>query len=124
LRLTTCFLNGNKGNKIIASEHLVHHRPHPVHVLIADLHEDRAAVGQQVEGDGQPIAQIGQVGVDAVLPGVSERLDLLGLAADVSDARRFAGATSSVSRWPTSPAPLTDAGAISVSVGTPLLAFL
>jgi len=54
-----------------------------VHVLVADLHKDRAAAGQQVAGDGQAVAQIGQVGVNAVLSGVAERLDLLGLAADV-----------------------------------------
>ena len=26
-------------------------------ILIADLHEDRAAVGEEVAGDGQPVAQ-------------------------------------------------------------------
>ena len=54
-----------------------------MHILIADLHEDRPALGQQVAHRRQPIAQIGQVAVDAVLPGVAERLHLLGLAADV-----------------------------------------
>ena len=46
-----------------------------MYVLVADLHEDGA--------DGQPVTQIGQVGVDTVFPGVAERLDLFGLTADV-----------------------------------------
>jgi hypothetical protein len=54
-----------------------------VHVFVADLHEDRAAVGEEVAGDGQTVAQIGQVGVDAVAPGVAKGSDLLGLAGDV-----------------------------------------
>ena len=52
-------------------------------VFVANLDEDRAGVGEQVAGDGQAVAQIGQVGVDAVAPGVAEGFDLLGLAADV-----------------------------------------
>ena len=52
-------------------------------VLVANLHEDRAALGQQVARHGQPVAQISQVGVDAVAPGVSKSLHLLGLAGDV-----------------------------------------
>ena len=42
-----------------------------------------AALGQQVAGHGEAVAQVGQVGVDAVAPGVAEGLDLLGLAGDV-----------------------------------------
>ena len=49
-----------------------------MHVLVADLHEDRTALRQQVARDRQTVAQIGQVGVDAVLPGVAERLDCSG----------------------------------------------
>jgi hypothetical protein len=54
-----------------------------VHILIADLHEDRAGLGEQIAGDGQPVAQVGEVAVDAVAPGVAERFDLLRLARDV-----------------------------------------
>ena len=54
-----------------------------MHILVADLHEDRAALGEQIARDGQPVAQIGQVGVDAVAPGVAEGADLLRLAGDV-----------------------------------------
>ncbi len=38
-----------------------------------------------VAAHGEPVAQIGQVAVNPVLPGVAERLDLLGLAGDVGD---------------------------------------
>ena len=41
------------------------------------------ALGQQVARDGQPVAQVGEVGVDAVPPGVAEGLHLLRLAGDV-----------------------------------------
>ena len=54
-----------------------------MHVLITDLHEDRATVREQVAGHGQAVAQVGEVGVDAVPPGVAEGLDLLRLAGDV-----------------------------------------
>jgi len=52
-------------------------------VLVADLDEDAAGFGEQVAGDGQAVAQVGQIGMDAVLPGVAERLDLLRLARDL-----------------------------------------
>ena len=52
-------------------------------VFVADLHEDGAGVGQQISGHGEAVAQVGQVGVNAVAPGVAEGLDLLGFAGDV-----------------------------------------
>ena len=58
-------------------------RPNPVNVLIANLHEDGTRLGQQVAGHGESVAQVGQVGVDAVAPGVPEGLDLLRLPRDV-----------------------------------------
>ena len=54
-----------------------------MHVLVADLHEHRAAFGQQVTRRRQPVAQIRQIGMDTVLPGISERLHLLRFARDV-----------------------------------------
>jgi hypothetical protein len=54
-----------------------------VHVLVTDLHENGPAVGEQVAGDGKPVAQIGEIRVDAVAPGVAEGFDLFGLAGDV-----------------------------------------
>ena len=56
-------------------------------VLVADLHEDATALSEQVAGGDEAVAQVGQqvgqVGVDAQLPGVAERLDLLDLAGGV-----------------------------------------
>ncbi|OQA95709.1 MAG: hypothetical protein BWY25_02366 [Chloroflexi bacterium ADurb.Bin222] len=54
-----------------------------MHVLIPNLHEHAAALRQQLAGHGQPVAQVGQVGVDAQLPGVAEGADLLRLAGGV-----------------------------------------
>ena len=54
-----------------------------MNISFTNLHEDRAALRQQVARHGQAVAQIGQVGVDAVAPGVPKSLHLLGLAGDV-----------------------------------------
>jgi hypothetical protein len=54
-----------------------------VQVLVVDLHEDGAAFGEQFPRQKEPIAQVGQVGVDAQLPGVAIRLDLLWLVGEV-----------------------------------------
>jgi len=54
-----------------------------MNIFRSNLHETTAALGQQVARHGQPVAQIGQVGVDAVLPGVAEGAHLFGLARDV-----------------------------------------
>ena len=69
-----------KRNEVLAPEHLVQHAPHEMHILIPDLHEDAAGFGEQFAGDDEPVAQIGQVGVDAEFPCVAERPDLLRLA--------------------------------------------
>ena len=52
-------------------------------ILVPDLHEDRAALGQQVARDRQPIPEVREVGVDSVPPCVPERLHLLRLPGDV-----------------------------------------
>lgn len=70
-------------NEILIPEHLIHQRPNAVDVLVADLHEHAAALGQKIAGDGQAVAQIGEVGVDAVAPGVAEGLHLFRLARQV-----------------------------------------
>src|SRR3546814_20647451 len=54
-----------------------------MHILIANLHKDAAAVGQQIPRHGEPVAQISEVAVDAVAPGVAKGFDLLGFAGDV-----------------------------------------
>ena len=70
-------------DEVLLAEDLVHQRSDAMDVLVADLDEDRARLGEQVARDRQPVAQVGEVAVDAVAPGVAERLDLLGLARDV-----------------------------------------
>ena len=69
--------------KFVITEHLVHQRPDAMHIFVADLDEDGAGVGEQIAGDGEAVAKVGEVGVDAVAPGVAEGFDLFGLAGDV-----------------------------------------
>src|SRR6516225_3076980 len=52
-------------------------------VLLTDLNKNTASFGEQIPGHGEPVAEVGEVAMDAVAPGVAERLDLLRLAGDV-----------------------------------------
>ncbi|MDW8012704.1 MAG: hypothetical protein RMJ47_06950 [Bacteroidota bacterium] len=52
-------------------------------VLVVDLHEDRAALGEEFACQEQPIAQVGEVGMDAEPPGVAVGFDLLRLVGEV-----------------------------------------
>ena len=63
-------------------------------ILVANLNKDRAALGQQVARYGQAVTQVGQVGVDAVAPGVAKGLHLLRLAGDVLGLAVLHGVTS------------------------------
>jgi hypothetical protein len=54
-----------------------------MYVFLAYLQEDRPGFGQQVPGNREPVAQVGQVAMNPVAPRVTERLDLFGLARDV-----------------------------------------
>jgi len=51
-----------------------------VDIFIADLHEDGAGIGEKIAGDGEPVAEVGKIAVDAVAPSVAEGFDLLRLA--------------------------------------------
>jgi hypothetical protein len=51
-----------------------------MHVLVADLDEYAAGLGEQVAGDGQPVTQVGEVGVVAELSGIAEGTHLFRLA--------------------------------------------
>jgi hypothetical protein len=68
---------------VLISEHLIQKQSDAMQIFKPDLHEDRAAVGEEVAGDGQAVAQISQIRMDAVAPGVAEGFDLLGLTGDV-----------------------------------------
>ena len=61
-------------------EHLVHDLPDMVQVGVRHLDEDAARRMEQLAGDQQPVADIGQERVDAELPGVAVRLHHLRLA--------------------------------------------
>lgn len=52
-------------------------------VFVADLHEAGAGFGEEFAGEGEAVAQVGEVGVDAELPCVAEGFDLFGFAREV-----------------------------------------
>jgi len=54
-----------------------------VQVLVVDLDEDGAAFGEKFPAQKQPVAQVGQVRVNAERPGVAVGFDLLRLVGDV-----------------------------------------
>src|SRR6266480_2210295 len=54
-----------------------------MHVFVADLHKDRAGLSEQVTRYTQAVSEICKVTMNAVSPGVTERLHLLRLARDM-----------------------------------------
>jgi hypothetical protein len=50
-----------------------------VNVFITNLHKDAAALSEEFPRQEQPVAQVGEVRVDAQLLGVAEGFDLLRL---------------------------------------------
>ena len=54
-----------------------------MHIFVPYLYEDRSALRQQIAGHSQTVAQVGEVGVDAVAPSVTKCFDLLRFAGDV-----------------------------------------
>src|SRR5690242_14158376 len=55
-----------------------------MHVFIADLHEDRTRIGEEIAGDSEAVAEVREIAVDTVTPRVAEGFDLLRLAGDVA----------------------------------------
>jgi hypothetical protein len=55
-------------------------------IFIADLDEDAATFGEQFACGGEPVAEVGEIGMDAEFPGVAEGADLFGLAGVASSA--------------------------------------
>lgn len=43
-----------------------------MNIFIADLDENAAAFGEEFAGDGEPVAEVGEIGMDAEFPGVAE----------------------------------------------------
>lgn len=71
--------------RLIAAGHardeaVTHHAPNQMHILISNLHEDAAALCQQLSCHDKSVAQIGEVGVNAQLPRIAEGLDHLRFA--------------------------------------------
>ncbi len=54
-----------------------------VHVLVADLDKNTAGFGQQFAGEQEPVAQVGEVGVNAEFPRIAERAYLFRLGGQV-----------------------------------------
>src|SRR5690348_5557803 len=81
--LVALFLDWNRYDKAFVAKHLIHHGSHPVKILIADLDEDRSGLSQKVTRNGDAIAQVGKVAVDAVAPSVAKGFDLFWLASDL-----------------------------------------
>jgi hypothetical protein len=54
-----------------------------VQVLVVDLDEDGAALGEEFSRQKQTVAQVGEIRVDAQCPGVAVGLDLLRLVGKV-----------------------------------------
>ncbi len=82
-RRRSCLGKNDNPTVVLAPKHLVQQRADEMHVLVADLDEDAAALSEQVAGGGEAVAQVAQVAVDAQLPGVAERLDLLRLPGQI-----------------------------------------
>jgi hypothetical protein len=81
--LTCRFDNSYHRAEIPSPKHLIHNLPHMVQVLIRNLHKHAARLMQQLLRQQQPVAQIGQVGVNTQLPGIPERLDHLRFLGEV-----------------------------------------
>src|SRR5207253_95250 len=75
-----CLSKRDQAHEVLAAEDLVHYGAYEVDVLVPDLDEDRAALGQQLLRHVEPVAQVREIRVDPELPRVAEGLDLLNLA--------------------------------------------
>ena len=42
-------------DEVLIPKQLIHHRPDTVDIFIADLDEDRAGIGEEIAGDGEPL---------------------------------------------------------------------
>lgn len=53
-------------------------------ILIANLHEYGAGVGQEIAGHGEAVAEVGKITMNAVAPSVPKCFNLLRLASDMA----------------------------------------
>ena len=68
---------------VMFAEDFVHQRPHPMHILVPNLHKDRPTLRQQIPRHRQPIPQIRQIRMNPIPPRIPKRLHLLRLAGNV-----------------------------------------
>ena len=52
-------------------------------IFITDLYEDGAGISEEIAGDSDAVAEIGEVAVDAIAPSVAECFNLFWLSGDV-----------------------------------------
>src|SRR5207244_1319754 len=65
---TACRLESDEAHEVLAAEDLVEHVPYEVHVLVADLDEAGAGLGEQLASHGETVTQVREVRADAGLP--------------------------------------------------------
>ena len=73
----------DRGDAVLGAEHFVEHDSEAMDILAADLDEEAAGIVQQRPGQGGVAADVVEVGMDAVLVGVPERLHADGVVRDV-----------------------------------------
>ena len=54
-----------------------------MNIFITNLDEDGARISEQIARDGEAVAKVSEVAVNAVPPGIPEGLNLLGLPSDM-----------------------------------------
>ena len=79
----TLHADGHLCDKVLFPKHLIHHRPDAVDVFITDLYEDGTGISEEIAGDGEAVAEVGEVAVNTVAPRIPERLHLLWLTGNV-----------------------------------------
>ena len=52
-------------------------------ILISNLNKYGAAIAQEITCNGEPVSEVGEVGVNSISPCVSERPDLLRFTCDL-----------------------------------------
>ena len=57
--------NCDRGYPVLLCKNLIHQLPQMMQVFIADLDEDASPRSQQLAGEQEPVAHVGQVGVQA-----------------------------------------------------------
>jgi hypothetical protein len=81
--LTASFFERDYRAKIARLKNIIKHFPDVMEVFVADLDEDGAGFVEEIAGEEEAVAEIGEVGVDAEFPGVAEGADHFGFLGEV-----------------------------------------